>query len=127
VGIANATHASDADTIAESVFLHVDGADTNGAVNILAESDDGTTEVAATDTTVDFAAGTPFEFRIDCRDLTDIQIYINGVNVLPASVFKLNAATGPLKLLAHIEKGANDTLADVRVHHLAIRTTDLAS
>lgn len=124
VGIASATHASDCDTIAESMFVHVDGADTNGAVNINLESDDGTTEVAATDTTVDFAAGTPFFVQFDCRDLTDIQAYVNGVNVLPASVFKLNAATGPLKLLAHMEKGANDTEADVRILSLRIRTMD---
>jgi len=127
VGIASATHASDCDSIAESLFLHVDGADTNGAVNINAESDDGTTEVAATDTTVDFAAGTPFAFRFDCRDLTNVKIYINGVRVLSSSTFKLDAATGPLKLLAHVEKGANDTLADVRICKLAIRATDLAA
>lgn len=124
IGIANETHASDGDTIAESMFVHVDGADTNAAVNILMESDDGTTEVAATDTTKDFAAGTPFQVWFDCRDLTDIQAYVNGVNVLPASVFKLNAATGPLKLLAHMEKGANDTLADVRINQLALLAMD---
>jgi predicted RecA/RadA family phage recombinase len=127
VGLANATHASDADSITESLFLHVDGADTNGAVNINAESDDGTTEVAATDTTVDFTAGTAFDFAFDCRDLTACKLYVNGVRVLSATAFKLDAATGPLKLLAHMEKGANDTAADVRIEKLAIRTTDLAS
>jgi predicted RecA/RadA family phage recombinase len=123
VGLANATHASDCDSIAESCFLHLDGT----ALDIKAESDDGTTEVAATDTTVDAVDDTWFDFRMDCRDLSDIQIYINGVNVLPASVFKLNVATGPLKLLAHIEKGANDTPGEIRISHLAIRATDLAA
>jgi hypothetical protein len=33
-------------------------------------------------------------------------VYINGVNALPASVFKLNAATGPMKPVAHLEKTA---------------------
>lgn len=120
IGIANGTHATDADAITESCFLHLDGT----ALDILAESDDGTTEVAATDTTVDAVDDTFFDFRIDCRDLTDIQIYINGVNVLPASVFKLNAATGPLKLLAHMEKTSDNTTADIRVSHLAIRAMD---
>jgi len=123
IGIANGTHASNADTITESCFLHWDGT----ALSILAESDDGTTEVAATDTTVDAVDDTYFDFRFDCRDLTDVKIYINGVRVLSSSTFKLDAATGPLKLLAHIEKGANDTLADVRINHLAIRATDLAA
>lgn len=117
IGIANGTHASDADAITESVFLHVDGASTN----ILAESDDGSTEVNATDTTVDFTAGTEFEFWIDVRDPTDIQIYIDGVNVLPSSAFKLNAGSGPMKLLAHFEKTSNDSPGEIHVRHFRAR------
>ncbi|UCG33293.1 MAG: DUF2190 family protein [Phycisphaerales bacterium] len=117
VGLANATHASDCDSITESVFIHLDGS----ALSILAESDDGTTEVAATDTTVDAVDDTWFRVQIDARTTTDIQIYINGVNVLPASVFKLNAATGPMKFLAHIEKTSNDTTADVRVRRVTLQ------
>lgn len=104
-GLANATHASDADSIIESLFIHLDG----GSTNIAAESDDGTTEVAATDTTADYTVGTPFLAQWDLRDNSDIQLYVNGVNMLPSSVFKLNAATGPLKLMAHIEKTSDDT------------------
>lgn len=111
VGLANATHATDADAITESLFMHVDGASTN----IAFESDDGTTEVAATDSTVDFTAGTPFLVQWDMRDLDDIQVYVNGVNVLPSSVFKLNAATGPLKFLAHQEKTSDDSPGNVSV------------
>lgn len=105
VGLANASHASDADSITESLFIHIDGA----SLNINAESDDGTTEVAATDTTVDAVVGTPFLAQWDLSNLADIQLYIDGVNVLPATVFKLDAATGPLKLLAHMEKTADDS------------------
>lgn len=114
VGLASGTHATDADSIAESLFCHIDGA----SLNILLESDDGTTEVAATDTTVDAVAGTPFLVQWDLRNLADIQAYIDGVNVLPASVFKLDAATGPLKLLAHIEKTSNDSPGSLSVMRL---------
>jgi predicted RecA/RadA family phage recombinase len=105
IGLANGTNATDADTITESLFVHLDGASTN--INI--ESDDGTTEVAATDSTLDYTVGTPFLAQFDLRNLEDIQVYIDGVNVLPASVFKLNAATGPLRALLHAEKTANAT------------------
>lgn len=117
IGLANGTHATDADSITESLFVHVDGASTNIAL----ESDDGTTEVAATDTTVDFTAGTPFLVQFDLRDTSDIQAYIDGVNVLPSSVFKLNAATGPLKLLAHMEKTSDDSPGNVSVLLLGAR------
>lgn len=120
VGVANATHASDADAITESCFAHFDmGAD----ANLDAESDDGTTEVNATDTTVDWAAGTPVHIAIDGRVTTDIQIYVNGVNVLPDTAFKLNAATGPLKALFHLEKSANDSPGVVRLDKMEVRLT----
>lgn len=121
IGLANGTHATDADSIAESLFMHVDGASTN--INF--ESDDGTTEVAATDSTVDFTAGTPFLVQFDLRDLTDIQVYVDGVNVLPSSVFKLNAATGPLKCLAHMEKTSDNSPGNVSVLYGGVATAQV--
>lgn len=121
IGVANATHASNADTITESCFFHMDG----NAVDILAESDDGVSvEVAATDTTLDYTLGTPFHFTIDGRNPADIQMYVNGVLVLGSTVFRLDAATGPLKLLAHLEKSSDDTIADYRVTRFAVRTAE---
>lgn len=120
-GLANGTHATDADSITESLFVHLDN-----ALDILLESDDGTTEVAATDSTVNLVAGTPFLVQWDLRDLTDIQVYIDGVNVLPATVFSLAAAVGPLKLLAHMEKTADDSPGNVSVLLLGARTAQAA-
>lgn len=105
IGVANGTHATDADSITEACFLHTDG----NALDISAASRDGTTTVTITDTTTDFAVGTPFYFCMDGRNLADIQIYINGVLQLGSTVFKLDAATGPLKLLAHLEKTSDDS------------------
>lgn len=118
IGVANATHATDADSITEACFLHTDGA----ALDIFAQSKDGTTTVAATDTTSNFVAGTPFSFVIDGRDLTDIQIYIDGVLQLTGTAFKLDAATGPLKLLAHLEKTADDSPGTFVINRLRVRT-----
>jgi len=120
IGVANATHASDADSITESCFLHLDG----NTLDLFAESDDGTTEVTATDTTLNIALGTSVHFVIDGRNTSDIQIYVNGANVLPNSVFRLNAATGPLKLLAHLEKTSDDTPAEYYVDYLRVRTAE---
>ena len=120
-GLANGSHGTDADSITEAVFFHLDG----NVLNILAESDDGTTEVAATDTTVDSVDDTYNTFWIDCRDLEDIQLYIDGVNVLPDSTFKLDKATGPIYPIIHLEKTSNDTTADVRMLFMRVRTTDL--
>lgn len=120
IGVANATHASDADSITESCFLHLDG---NG-LDLYAESDDGTTEVTATDTTVNIALGTSVHFVIDGRNPADIQIYVNGALVLGSTTFVLTAATGPLKLLAHLEKSSDDTTAEYYVDYLRVRTME---
>ena len=117
VGLANASHATDADSITEYLFLHTDG----NSLNLNLQSTDGTTTVASTDTTVDAVVGTPFLVQFDLRNNADIQAYVNGVNVLPASVFKLDAATGPLKLLAHMEKTANDSPGNITIMRLAAR------
>lgn len=119
IGVANGTHASDAASITERCLLHTDA----NVLDILAWSTDGTTTVALTDTTVNYALGTPVHFVIDGRDPADIQIYINGVLMLGSEVFKLDAATGPLKLLAHLEKTSDDETADYRVNYLRVRTS----
>lgn len=121
IGIANGTHASDADSITEYLFLHFDG----NSLNINAQSTDGTTTVASTDTTVDAVDDTYLNFVFDCRDLADIQVYINGVLMLTATTFALDAATGPLKALVHVEKSADDTPADLRVEEFSVRVTDV--
>lgn len=104
VGVANGTSTTDADAITEHVLFHIDG----GALDILAQSKDGTTTVSATDTTVDATAGSAvanrFECWIDIRDPASVKLYINGARVLSGTTFVLSAATGPLGLLAHLEK-----------------------
>lgn len=124
IGIANGTHSSDADLIAESMFVHLDG----NAVDVLAESDDGTTEVVAIDTTVNYTEGSGLanrvEFWIDMRDPADILLYIDGVQVLSGSTFKLDAAVGPLFLLVHVEKTSSGDVYKLAVDWLRARFVD---
>lgn len=121
VGVANGTHASDFQSVTEFATFHFDlGAD----LDLDAQSDDGTTDVAPTDTTINWAEGTPVHLVIDGRDPTDIQFYVNGVNVLPATTFTLTAAAGPLKAIFHLEKSANDSPGVVQLDMLRVRTAE---
>lgn len=121
IGVANGTSTTDADAITESVFCHIDG----GSTNLALESDDGTTEVAATDSTTDITAGSAVanrvELWIDGRDPTDIQIYLNGVLMLTSTVFALGAATGPLGLLAHLEKTSGTATGMFTIDRATVR------
>lgn len=121
LGVANATHATDADSITESCFVHIDG----GSTNLLVESDDGTTEVAAEDSTIDFVAGTPFVVAIDGRVTTALRIYINGIEESGASTLRLDNATGPLKALAHVEKTMATEAFNALIMGLKVWTMDL--
>lgn len=120
VGIANASHATDFDAITEFCSVHSDG----NALDLYAQSDDGTTDTALTDTTVNLVEGTAFEVWFDMRDESDIQIYVDGSLVLAASTFTLGAATGPFFPIIHMEKTADDTSADLRCHWCRVRIAE---
>lgn len=105
MGITNVAHATNMDSATEAVLIHLDANNTN----INAESRDGvSTPVTATDTTTDYTEGSTAAVRkevwMDLRDPADVQIYVDGVNVLPSSVFDVDGATGPWKLVCHVEK-----------------------
>lgn len=107
VGVGSGTHATDFETVAEFAAFHLDGDD----ANIDAHSDDGTTDVSITDTTIDWTAGTPVRLTLDGRDIDNVKYYINGAEVLAATsnLGKLTAAAGPLFAIIHAEKTSDDS------------------
>jgi predicted RecA/RadA family phage recombinase len=124
LGVANGTHATDFTTIAEFVSVHLDGDDTDIQIG----SDDGTTDTAEIDSTIDYTEGAALANRaevwFDLRNPADIQVYVNGALVLDASTFSLNAATGPLFLIAHLEKTATTDTYKVAVDWLRARFSE---
>lgn len=122
-GLANGTHATDFESVTQFVGFHMDGS----SLNINAQSRDGTNTTASTDTTVDAVDDTFLLAQIDCRDKSDCKLYINGVRVLSGSTFNISAITGGLLPIVHVEKTSNDTVADVRVERLHVRTGQRAA
>lgn len=124
VGVASGTHATDFESVAEFCAFHLDGDD----LNIDAHSDDGTTDVAPTDTTIDIAAGTPVRLTIDGRNTSDVLFYVNGAEVLnaTANLGNLAAASGPLFAIIHAEKTSDDSPLAFRAR-TRVRTMNLES
>lgn len=120
IGLANGSHATDFEAVTEFVAVHIDG----NTLDLDAHSDDGTTDVAPTDTTVNLVDDTFVEVWIDCRNPADVQIYVDGALVLGSTVFDLSAATGPIFPIVHMEKTSDDTPADFRVDFLRVRTAE---
>lgn len=122
-GLANDTHATDADAITDSIFFHLDGND----LSLKLECDDGTNETAATDTLVDLVDNTYYEFKIDAADLADVKFYYRAVGaaawtrLLASTTFSVAASTAIVTPIVHVEKTSNDTTADVRLDRVRIR------
>lgn len=126
VGLANETNATNADTITSSLFLHTDG----GALTLNIESDNAAAEVAATSTTISAVVGTPFLVTWDLRSWSDIKCYINGLRVGDgttgsAVTLTLAGVVGPMKLLVHMEKTADDSPGNITVQDLGFTTFDV--
>lgn len=125
VGVASGTHATDADAIASHLLMHLDANNTN--INF--QSKDGTTTVAATDSTKDYAEGQALANRVevwfDMRDPADVQVYVDGVNVLPATVFNVSAAAAASWfLLLHVEKSAAADAYEFQLDWLRARLSE---
>lgn len=123
IGVANASHATDASAATRRMYVHLDA----NSVNINAESSDGTTTVAIADTTIDYTEGVGnanrVEFWMDFRTPGDVQLYINGSLVLASTVFAMTLAT-TLYLLCHIEKTASADTYEIDLDWLYVRTAE---
>ena len=104
-------------TLTKHVRFHMDG----NSANILAESDDGTTDVAAVDTTLDnvTTAGAFKDFLIVVRKDGTAELYIDGARVLAATAFGVSA-TGTFAGFVNLEKTSDDLTAKVRIDRLRI-------
>lgn len=112
IGIANGTHATDFDSLSQYLALHIDG----GGLDNYMQSKDGTTTVAATDTTTNHTNDDTLtsidEWWFDCRNPASCKIYRNAVQVLSGTTFNIAAATAPWYLIFHMEKtsGSGNTM-----------------
>jgi len=90
--------------------------------NILAESDDNTSDVTATDTTIDndTTAGAVKEFVLIARPDGSVEFWIDGSQVLSSTTFGVGSAAGLFAAFINLEKTNNDTTAELICHYLRV-------
>jgi hypothetical protein len=116
-GFASDTHANDFDLIPEFVAFHLDGDD----LSLKIQSDDGTTDTAPVDTTVDLEDDTLYAFKIDASDLSDVKFFYRPLTtqtwtrLASATTFDVSQSSANWTPIVHVEKTNNDTTADVRL------------
>lgn len=103
--------------MANLAAFHLDGA----SDNILAQSDDTSTDVAAVDTTIDNDSTTdlPKRFRIIVRPTGVCEFWIDGARVLSSTVFAV-AAAARLAPFVNMEKTSDDTTAVIVLNRLRV-------
>lgn len=108
---------ADIETAADLAMFHMDG----NSANILAQSDNGTTDVAPTDTTIDnvTTALSYKKFKTIVRPSGTVEFWIDGVRALASTVFAV-ATTALLGGIVNIEKTSDDTVAVLRMKRLRI-------
>lgn len=122
IGLADASHASDFESIGIFAAIHFDGA----SLEIKAHSDDGTTDVAPVASGVNAVDNTFFKLWIDTRVLSSIKFYVNGVRICDNTTFTWAGASAAslIRPIVHIEKTNNDTPADLRIESIKFRTSE---
>lgn len=121
IGIASGTHATAFTSIANYLGIQIKNHD--GKIYALSKATGGVT-VAPTDTTIAYVVGTPFEIWLDLRKPTACAVYVNGVQVLTATIFDVSASAAAWYALAHLVKAASTDTFQVQVNRLTTRLAE---
>ena len=121
-GLADASHATDFDSLSDYAAFHLDGID----LTFKTQTDDTANPVSADDSGVDAVDDTFFFAQIDARDADDVKFYVNGVQLNTGATFVLTASTADMLPIIHLEKTSNDTTADIRVRRMTLRSSAAA-
>ena len=86
-----------ANSVASNAWFRLEG----NSANLLVETDDGSTDTDDKDTSIDVAADTWYEFRVDAADYSDVKFYYRTTlsaawtDITPSGqVFDIHATTG---------------------------------
>jgi len=104
--------------MAQLFAFHVDGA----SDNILLQSDNATTDVAAVDTTIDNDSTTDVtkKFKMIVRPDGTCEGWINGVRALTTTAFAM-LSTALVSVFVNLEKTSNDTTCEVIFRNLLVK------
>jgi hypothetical protein len=111
-GLASARNAT-LDSIVNNAWFRIEGAN----LNILVESDDGTTDTDDTDTGVDIVDNTYIKVRIDMRDLSQIRFFVDDVL---AGTLAASAMTGILQPFIEIQRDAGTEQEQVHIDYISV-------
>lgn len=114
VGLASAYNAT-LDSVAANAWFRVEGA----SLNLLAETDDGTTDDDDNDTTHDIADDTYLTTEIDMSDLSAVKFWVNGETLTTLSMADLGGSQ-LLQPIVALQRDAGTELDAVDIDYIRI-------
>ena len=118
IGMADGSHTTDFDSVSDYAAFHLNGS----VLDILTKSDDTANPLSEDSSGVDAVDDTFAFWQIDARDKADVKFYHNGIELNVGTAALLTASTADLFPIVHMEKTSNDTLGDVRVNRMTLRS-----
>ena len=104
------------DSMTEHVMFRLDA-----SMDLLIETDDGTTNDDDNDTTVDLVVDTFYEFKIDARDLENVKFFYRSAaggdwtRLLEGTTFDVSAASGNWQPFIQLQKASGTTTPEINV------------
>lgn len=102
------SHHIDKDSIAQNAWFRL-----QGALNLLVETDDGSTNLDDRDTGVALLADTWYTFRIDLTDPSDVRFFLDRQRLLPDTMFDMSAFDGRLQPYFSLDKATGTGTAEL--------------
>ncbi len=94
-------HNLDKDSMAQNAWFRL-----QGGLDLLVETDDGTTDIDDQDSTINLTSGTYYVFKIDLTDPSDVKFYLDNQRILPSVTFNMSAFSGRLQPYFSLDKAS---------------------
>ncbi|HUU84624.1 MAG TPA: hypothetical protein VM243_14085 [Phycisphaerae bacterium] len=111
-------HDLDKDSIAQNAWFRL-----VGGLDLLLETDDGTTDVDDVDTTVNLISGTYNTFRIDLTDPSDVKFFVDNIRVGSSTTFDMSGFSGRLQPYFSLDKGSGTGTAVLTLDWVRVTAT----
>lgn len=116
-GLAGA-HNLDKDSVAQHAWFRL-----QAGLDLLVESDDGTTDVDDIDTTTNLVSDSYGIFRIDLTDPSDVKFYLNGQRKASTTTFDMSAFSGRLQPYFSLDKASGTGTATLTLDWVRVTAT----
>lgn len=104
------------DDVAQNAWFRIEA-----AMDVLVETDDGTTDNDDNDTTVDAVNGTYAVYEVDLSNLSDVKFRINGVDYTPETMSLAALTTATLQPFIEIQKDSGTGTPSVTIDWIRVR------